>query len=401
MYNEGQAIDLFFEKIIPILDSIGIGYEVVCIDDGSVDQTLPKLSAFNAGNKRIKVLSLSRNFGKDIALMAGLDYALGDAVIPIDADLQDPPELIPEMVARWQAGSDTVVCVRSDRPGDPRGKRWLASMFYRVIGRVSAVDVPPNAGDYRLLDRKLVDALRQLPERSRFMKGLYAWVGSNPSYIRYERPQRSAGVTKWRYWRLWNFALDGIFSFTTLPLRIWTYIGLIVAALSAIFGVYLGVQTFLYGTDVPGYPTLLVAVLFLSGINMIGLGVLGEYVGRIFLEVKQRPLYLIDRAVGIELSDASSRIATRMGAMTVSAKLSTQEATQETAQELGHASITRGQAAHRVENDQGASRQEDEGADSRKVESHKQAQAKIKATKKKTKNRKKNKKANLKNKETK
>lgn len=303
MYNEGQAVELFIAKIVPILESIDIDYEVVCVDDGSVDQTLPKLMVLNASNERVKVLSLSRNFGKDIALMAGLDHALGDAVIPIDADLQDPPELIPEMVSRWQGGSDSVVCVRSERPGDTRRKRLLASLFYRVIGRVSAVDVPPNAGDFRLLDRKLVDALRQLPERSRFMKGLYAWVGSNPSYIRYERPQRSAGVTKWRFWRLWNFALDGIFSFTTLPLRIWTYIGLVVAGLSITFGAYLGIETFLYGAAVPGYPTLLVAVLFLSGVNMIGLGVLGEYIGRIFLEVKQRPLYLVDRAVGIELDE--------------------------------------------------------------------------------------------------
>lgn len=306
MYNEGQAIDLFFEKIIPILESLAIDYEIVCVDDGSSDSTLSKLLALNLSNERIKVLSLSRNFGKDIALMAGLDYAVGDAVIPIDADLQDPPELIPEMVARWQGGSDTVVCVRSERPGDPRRKRWLASLFYEVIGRVSAVDVPPNAGDFRLLDRKLVDALCQLPERSRFMKGLYAWVGSNPSYIYYERPQRSAGVTKWRYWRLWNFALDGIFSFTTLPLRIWTYIGLLAAGLSAVFGCYLAIQTLINDAQTPGYSLVLVALLFLGGINMIGLGVLGEYIGRIFLEVKQRPLYLIDRAVGIELSHTAS-----------------------------------------------------------------------------------------------
>ena len=289
--------------MVPILDSLAIDYEIICVDDGSTDQTLPKLAQLHEQNPRIKALSLSRNFGKDIALMAGLDCALGDAVIPIDADLQDPPELIPEMVERWLDGSDTVVCVRSTRPGDAKRKRLLASLFYRIIGKVSAVDVPPNAGDYRLLDRKLVDALCRLPERSRFMKGLYAWVGSNPSYISYERPGRSVGASKWRYWRLWNFALDGIFSFTTLPLRIWTYLGLLVTGLSALFGLYVALQALVSGTDQIGYSTILVAVLVLSGINMIGLGVLGEYIGRIFQEVKQRPLYFVDRSVGIELAE--------------------------------------------------------------------------------------------------
>jgi glycosyltransferase involved in cell wall biosynthesis len=298
LYNEEQACDLFFEKLLPVLQTVTDNFEIVCVDDGSRDGTLDRLLSWRAKDPRIKVVSLRRNFGKDVALMAGLDYSVGDAVIPIDADLQDPPELIPQMVDRWHQGFDTVICVRGERPGDTRRKRWSASLFYNVIGRVSAVDVPPNAGDFRLLDRKLVTALQQLPERSRFMKGLYAWVGSNPSYITYERPRRVAGVSKWRPWRLWNFALDGIFSFTTLPLRIWTYVGLTVSGISVLIGIYITAKTLLFGVEVPGYPTLLLAVLFLSGVNMIGLGILGEYIGRIFLEVKQRPQYLVARAFG-------------------------------------------------------------------------------------------------------
>ncbi|MEM7221266.1 MAG: glycosyltransferase family 2 protein [Pseudomonadota bacterium] len=308
VYNEEEVCDVFFDRLLPILASITADFEVVCVDDGSRDGTLETLMRRRRDEPRIKVLSLSRNFGKDPALMAGIDYARGAAVVPIDADLQDPPELIADMVAKWREGYDTVIGVRSDRSQESRPKRWSASMFYRVMGQVSAVDVPPNAGDFRLLDRKLVDALRRLPERSRFMKGLYAWVGTNPTFLYYERPERVAGKTKWRYWRLWNFALDGIFSFTTLPLRIWTYVGVFVSGMSGLLGLYIVLTTLMRGADMPGSTTVLLAVLFLSGVNMIGLGVLGEYIGRIFHEVKQRPLYLVDRAIGFEqLPEANGR----------------------------------------------------------------------------------------------
>jgi len=297
MYNEQRACEAFFSALLPVLSSITDNYEVVCVDDGSKDSTLARLLKQRDSEPRVKVVALQRNFGKDVALMAGINYSSGDAVIPIDADLQDPPGLIPDMIAKWREGYDTVICVRSDRPGDSRLKRWLAAGFYRVMGQVSAVDVPANAGDFRLLDRKLVIALRQLPERSRFMKGLYALVGSNPAYLEYTRPARIAGDTKWAYWRLWNFALDGIFSFTTLPLRIWTYLGWLVAAASVSYGFWLFWGFVMYDLDQPGSAWLLVALMFFSGLNMMGIGVLGEYIGRIFDEVKNRPMYLVGREI--------------------------------------------------------------------------------------------------------
>ena len=296
MCNEERACPPFFAALLPVLESITDNFEVVCVDDGSTDSTLAHLLHRRESDPRIKVVALQRNFGKDMALMAGINYSSGDAVIPIDADLQDPPELIPEMVEKWREGFDTVICVRSERSGNTRLKRWLAAGFYRLMGTVSSVDLPPNAGDYRLLDRKLVHALRLLPERSRFMKGLYALVGSNPAYINFSRPARIAGDTKFAYWRLWNFALDGIFSFTTLPLRVWSYIGGLVAAVGAGYGLLL--LTGLISGLFEGYDWLMVAVSFIGGCNMIAIGVLGEYIGRIFDEVKNRPMYLVDQEYG-------------------------------------------------------------------------------------------------------
>ncbi len=302
MYNEEAACPAFFDALLPVLESITEDFEIVCVDDGSKDATLTHLLLRRESDPRIKVVALQRNFGKDMALMAGINYSSGAAVIPVDADLQDPPQLIPDMVRKWREGFDTVICVRSERPGDSRLKRWLAAGFYRVMGKVSSVDVPPNAGDFRLLDRKLVQALRLLPERSRFMKGLYALVGSKPAYISFARPARIAGDSKWAYWRLWNFALDGIFSFTTLPLRVWTYFGAVIAAAGGVYGVWLLVSALLLsapGTQpLAGSDWLLVAVLCIGGSNMIGIGVLGEYIGRIFDEVKNRPMYLVDREYG-------------------------------------------------------------------------------------------------------
>lgn len=310
MYNEAAVCQTFFETVLPIIQTVTERYEIICVNDGSRDNTVEVLQQFHQRDSRIKVIDLTRNFGKEIALTAGIDFATGDAVIPIDADLQDPPELIPEMIKRWQEGYDTVIAVRSDRRSDTYLKRTTANAFYRVIGRMSEVPIPANAGDFRLLDRVVITALKSLPERNRFMKGLYAWVGFKNATVEYSRPKRAAGISKWKYWRLWNLALEGIFSFTTMPLRVWSYVGLAVALLSGVYGSFIIVRTVFYGVDVPGYASLLVTVLFLSGINMIGLGVLGEYVGRIFLEVKQRPLYLVRNTLGVENKLTESQAST-------------------------------------------------------------------------------------------
>jgi len=281
-------------------------FEIICVNDGSRDDTLELVRGFHSREPRIKIVDLTRNFGKEVALTAGIEHAAGDAIIPIDADLQDPPELIPRLVERWREGFDTVIAVRSERRSDSFVKRASANMFYRVIGSLSHVPIPANAGDFRLLDRTVVEALKLLPERSRFMKGLYAWVGFRQAMVEYARPERAAGTTKWNIWRLWNFALDGIFSFSTLPIRVWSYMGLLVAALAVLYGCFILVRTLVYGIDVPGYASLMVALLLLSGMNMIGIGILGEYVGRIFMEVKRRPVYLVNSTLGIESPPAGA-----------------------------------------------------------------------------------------------
>jgi glycosyltransferase involved in cell wall biosynthesis len=274
-------------------------YEIVCVDDGSADGTLERLCAYNRQDARIKVVSLSRNFGKEIALTAGIDCARGDGVIPIDADLQDPPEVIPALVAKWREGYDMVLAVRADRSTDSPFKRATAQLFYRFANRVSATPIPTNAGDFRLLDRTVVEAVRTLPERTRFMKGIFGWLGFRQATVPYAREKRAGGHSKWRYWRLWNFALDGIFSFSTLPLRVWTYLGVSVALFAVLYMAFITIRTLVKGVDVPGYASLMVVVLFFSGLNMIGLGILGEYLGRVFIEVKQRPLYLVRKRIGL------------------------------------------------------------------------------------------------------
>jgi len=300
MFNEEEGVQGFFARLIPILRTVTEDYEVVCIDDGSSDRTLLALALERGKDERIKVLSLSRNFGKDTALSAGLDYAHGQAVIPIDADLQDPPELIPQMVAKWREGFDVVYARRASRDSDDTQKRVTAGMFYRIHNWMADVRIPDNVGDFRLMDRRVVEALKHLPEKTRFMKGLFAWVGFKQVGIDYRREARAAGTTKWRYWKLWNFALDGITASSTVPLRIWTYFGVALGLFSMAYASWLVVHTMIYGNPVPGYASLMVTVLTLGSINIVATGILGEYVGRIYNEVRGRPLYLVRETMGLE-----------------------------------------------------------------------------------------------------
>ena len=299
MYNEEEGADLFFARIEPVLESVTDDYEIICVDDGSSDHTLLHLTRHHVRDPRVKVLSLSRNFGKDTALSAGLDYCRGQAVIPIDADLQDPPELIPHMVAKWREGYEVVYATRSHRDTDDATKRMTAGLFYRIHNWMAEVRIPDNTGDFRLMDRRVVDAVKHLPEKTRFMKGLFAWVGFKQIGIEYRREARAAGTTKWRYWKLWNFALDGITGSSTVPLRIWTYLGAAIAVFAFAYAAWIVVYTMIYGNAVPGYASLMVAVLFLGAINVVATGILGEYVGRIYSEVRNRPLYLVRETRGV------------------------------------------------------------------------------------------------------
>lgn len=304
VYNEEESLPLFFEAITPILDGIDPNWEIVCVDDGSRDGTAALIRARHGEDPRIKLVSFSRNFGKEAALTAGIAHSAGNAIIPIDADLQDPPELIPEMVAKWREGYQVVLATRRFRRGDSFLKKYSALSFYWVIGGLSHNTIPKNTGDFRLMDRVAVDALNQLPERTRFMKGLLSWVGFRTTQIFYDRADRAAGNSRFNFFSLWRLALDGVFSFSTLPLQIWTYLGAGISLLSFIYATFLIVRTLVAGTDVPGYASLMVAVLFIGGIQLISLGIIGEYVGRIYREVKRRPLYLVQEALGTQKTDA-------------------------------------------------------------------------------------------------
>jgi glycosyltransferase involved in cell wall biosynthesis len=298
-YNEGEGVESFFRALLPVLDGVpGVRFEVVCVDDGSRDDTLMKLVALVGRDARYHVIELSRNFGKEAALTAGIDSARGDAIIPIDADLQDPPELIPVLIAEWRKGAEVVLAQRTDRSADSFIKRRTAAWFYRFHNRMSSVKIPENVGDFRLIDRIVVDALKHLPERQRFMKGLFAWVGFKTASVGYTRHARVAGASKFSGWRLWNFALEGITSFSTAPLKIWTYVGSVGATLTFFYAAFIVLRTLIRGVDIPGYASLLVAVLFFGSLQLISVGVLGEYIGRIYLETKQRPSYLVRRHYG-------------------------------------------------------------------------------------------------------
>ncbi|MHC5050419.1 MAG: glycosyltransferase family 2 protein [Planctomycetota bacterium] len=293
-FNEADVLGRFHERLAKVLDGMPLRAEIVYVDDGSTDRTAAILEEFRTSDPRVAVVELSRQFGKERALTAGIDHARGDAVVVIDADLQDPPELIPDLVAPWRDdGYEVVYALRVQREGESWLRRGTASLFYRLIRRVSRVDIPRNTGDFRLLSRRAVDELKRLRERHRFMKGLFAWVGFAQKAVPYHREPRSAGRSKWNYWRLWNFALTGITSFTIAPLKIATYLGLLIAVLAFAYAVVIVYKTLVWGNPVAGYPSLMTVILFLGGVQLMTMGVMGEYLGRMFEEVKQRPLYIV------------------------------------------------------------------------------------------------------------
>jgi glycosyltransferase involved in cell wall biosynthesis len=300
IFNEEDGLDYLFDRLLTVFKQADLAYEIICVNDGSRDCSLKKLIDFHHQNPAIKVVNLSRNFGKEVALTAGIDFATGDVVIPIDADLQDPPELILEMIEQWQAGFDVVYATRRSRQGESFAKKLTASAFYQTIGRMTKIKIPPNTGDFRLMDRQVVEALKQLPERTRFMKGLFTWVGFRQTAIVFDREPRHQGISKWNYWKLWNFALDGIFSFSFIPLQIWSYLGLLVSTISLTYALFLVIRTLLFGIDLPGYASLMVAVLFLGGVQLISLGVIGEYLARVYEETKERPLYFVRDVYGLQ-----------------------------------------------------------------------------------------------------
>jgi glycosyltransferase involved in cell wall biosynthesis len=293
-FNESAVLPHFHERLAAALENLSCSKEIVYVNDGSSDTTLEIMRNLAAQDSRVAIVNLSRNFGKEIALTAGLDHARGDAVVVIDADLQDPPELIPEMLRRWQEGYDVVYARRTARDGESLLKKLTAFVFYRLIQQISHVRIPQDTGDYRLLSRRAIVALGKLREQHRFMKGLFSWIGYPQVSVPYHREPRHAGKTKWNYWRLWNFAIEGITSFTTAPLKIATYLGLITALGAFAYASVIIYKTIMFGNPVRGYPSLMVVVLFLGGVQLITIGILGEYVGRMFDETKARPLYLVE-----------------------------------------------------------------------------------------------------------
>lgn len=292
-FNEQEVLPEFHKRLAAVLDNLADEAEVIYVNDGSTDQTFMVLEKLHAQDSRVFVLDLSRNFGKEIAMTAGLDYARGDAVIVIDADLQDPPELIPKLIKQWRAGYDVVYAKRIARSGESWFKKVTAYLFYRIIHSVNRVRIPEDTGDYRLLSREALLALRQLREQHRFMKGLFSWIGFRQIAVPYQRDARFAGNTKWNYWKLWNFALEGITSFTIAPLKIGTYIGFFTALGAFLYGLVIITKTLFFGADVPGYPSLMVVILFIGGVQLVAIGIMGEYMGRMFNENKNRPLYFI------------------------------------------------------------------------------------------------------------
>lgn len=316
-YNEAAVLPLLEQRLRATLDDLEMDWEVVFVDDGSSDGSYQQLVALNAADPRLKVVRFSRNFGHQAAIAAGLGRVRGEVVAVLDADLQDPPELVAQMVEKWREGYDVVLARRATRSGESLAKRTTARLFYRVLGRMSQVHIPENVGDFRLMDRRVVEVLSALPERSRFMKGVFAWLGFRQVVLEYAREGRTAGDAKQNWPRLFVLAIDGIVSFTAAPLKIWSYLGFLVAAIAGIYGVWIILRTMIYGTDVPGYASLFVAVLFMNGLVLLSLGVLGEYMARIFTEVKCRPVYVIAAHDGVAALAghryATGRISGRVG----------------------------------------------------------------------------------------
>lgn len=294
-YNEEDALPELHKRLSNVIDKLGVDWEVIYVNDGSTDNTLNVLTSFK--DSRVTIIDLSRNFGKEIAMTAGLDYANSDAVVIIDADLQDPPELIPEMVNLWQKGFDVVYAKRTARSGETIMKRATAKLFYRLIQLLSRVHIPEDSGDFRLLSRRAVESMRRIKEQHRFMKGLFAWIGYPQVSVSYRRDPRITGKTKWNYLRLWNLAIEGITSFSIAPLKVATYVGLLTSLGSFVFAAYIIYKTLVYGEKVQGYPTMMTVILFLGGVQLMSLGMIGEYLGRMFNESKQRPLYLVNQLI--------------------------------------------------------------------------------------------------------
>lgn len=299
-FNEAKNVEYFFSKIDDIFSQVSKKYEfeVVCVNDGSKDGTLDELIRMKRKRTYIRIIDFSRNFGKEAAITAGLDFATGDAVIPIDSDLQHPPELILQMLGEWENGFDVVLARRTSRATDHPLQRLTARAFYEVSRHISHTEIPADVGDYRLMDRKVVDAVKTLNEKCRFMKGLFAWVGFRTTVLDYEVAPRAHGKSSFNTWKLWNFALEGITSFSSVPLRVWTYLGGLVSFGAFAYALFLIVKTLILGVDVPGYVSLMVVTLLASGIQLIGIGVLGEYLARVFAEVKQRPIYIVREFIG-------------------------------------------------------------------------------------------------------
>jgi glycosyltransferase involved in cell wall biosynthesis len=293
-YNEADVLEESHRRLTSTIDHIPYEFEVIYVNDGSTDATNGIIHSLHKSDTRVALVNLSRNFGKEVALTAGLEHAKGDAVIVIDADLQDPPELIPELIERMQQGYDVVYATRRKRLGETWLKKTTAALFYRLMLSISRVQLPRDTGDFRILSRRAVDAITQFREHHRFMKGLFAWIGFRQTSISYDRDPRYGGETKWNYWQLWNFALEGITSFTVAPLKISTYLGILTAAGAFVYGAIIIMKTLIFGADLPGYPSLMVVILFLGGIQLIALGIIGEYLGRTFNESKNRPLYFVD-----------------------------------------------------------------------------------------------------------
>jgi glycosyltransferase involved in cell wall biosynthesis len=294
-YNEEEVLGHLYKRLQELAENVAeYEFEFLFVNDGSRDKTLEILRELAQKDHRIAYVNLSRNFGKETAMIAGLDHVTGDATVIIDADLQDPPELIPQMISFWEEGYDDVYAKRRSRAGESWFKKKTSTWFYSVLQRSTSIQIQRDTGDFRLMSRRFVDALKEFRESERYTKGMYSWVGLRKKEILYDRDPRAAGTTKWNYLKLVNLAIDGITSFTTAPLRISSFLGIVVSLFAFIYIVYLVLRTLLFGTDLAGYPSMMAVILFLGGVQLLSLGIIGEYIGRIFNETKQRPLYLID-----------------------------------------------------------------------------------------------------------